>query len=146
MSGDYPELRPDRVHEIVALLLDNDLTPKQRVDDVFRLDATDAERTESIRILQTLATREHEAATSDLVEAGALHEITSPTIADATLAQLQTVAAAYGVLARWDLVITRPDMPLGNALKLIPPEDAETVVDLLRRGGLLPPNLDGSAS
>jgi hypothetical protein len=82
----------------------------------------------------------------DLVRAGVLRETAPSSVLDATLGQLQALAAAYGVLAHWDLVITRRDMTLLNALKLLPPEDARTIVDVLRCGGLLPPDLDGGTS
>jgi hypothetical protein len=54
-----------------------------------------------------------------------------PTVLDLQLGQLQALAAAYGIVSRWDVAV-QLDRHLGDALKVLPTEEAEDVVRWLR--------------
>jgi hypothetical protein len=71
----------------------------------------------------------------ELHDTGALRE--APTVLDATNRQLKAVAAVWAVVNRWDCAFD-PDRRLVDELKVMPAEDAEAVVKLLRSGRLLP--------
>jgi len=71
----------------------------------------------------------------ELRDTGALRE--APSVLDATNRQLKAVAAVWAVVNRWDCSFDL-DRRLVDELKVMPAEDAEAVVELLRSGGLLP--------
>jgi hypothetical protein len=73
-----------------------------------------------------------------LAQAGMVEIAPSHSVLDVTLRQLQALAAAYGVVARWDIMITRPDMTLANVLKILPMDDAVMMEALITAAGLLP--------
>lgn len=124
-------IRPDAVAQIVEILSDDSLSTDTRVELVMNSSATAAEKYAAAQRFSTLTT-------SALVESGMARPSSPPSILDATLGQLQLLAAVYGVIAKWDVVITHRDMTLGNVLKVLTPDETECVVDLLRRGGMLP--------
>ena len=79
-------------------------------------------------------------AVNALRDVGALKD--SPTVLDATNRQLKSIAAVWGVLARWDSSIDL-NRRLSDQLKVLPAEDARLIVGFLRWGGLVTPNVDG---
>jgi hypothetical protein len=60
-----------------------------------------------------------------------------PSVLDATNRQLQAVAAVWRVISRWDCALDL-NRRLVDELKVMPSEDAQAVVKLLRSAGLLP--------
>jgi hypothetical protein len=124
------EVRPEIVDQVIDILTDDGLSQDVRLELVENSSATAAERFAA-------AQRFSQMCVNAIIESKMARPSAQPSILDATLGQLQRLAAAYGVLAQWDLVLTKPHMSLGNALKLIPADEAESIVGLLRGGGML---------
>ena len=57
-----------------------------------------------------------------------------PTALDVLLALRQRIAAAHGVGSRSDMIYRRPQMTIGNLVKILPAEDANAITELLTFG------------
>ena len=117
---------PERVGRAAAEVADVELRAMSEKDVIYA-GLTDAEK----RIL---------AKASAIIAVNMLRDVDvlkdGPTVLDATNRQLQAVAAAWGVLARWDSSFD-PNRRLSDQLKVIPDEDARLIVAFLRWGGLV---------
>jgi hypothetical protein len=124
------DLRP----EVVAALTGPRRLPEDLVDQV--LDATPAERQAAAAAL-TDRTRQH------LERAGVLRPSTS--VLDLHHDQVQLLAATYGLVGPWWATPGYRQRALGDVLKVVPGDVAQTVSRLLRVAGFLPPDQDGEA-
>ncbi len=120
------QIRPDvleqvayELHEIAA----------RAVEEQSRV----AEQLNPAELAVVLGTREV-AARSMAEQEGVLRD--PPTVLDATNRQLYAVATVWAVLSRWDCTLSM-DRKLGDQLKILPADQAETIIEVLRSGGLL---------
>jgi hypothetical protein len=90
-------------------------------------EATTAER-------QVLADAFAQSAVASLRDVGVLRH--PPTVLDATNRQLYAVATVWAVLSRWDCSLDM-DKRLGDELKVLPTDQAKTIVEVLQVAGLL---------
>jgi hypothetical protein len=117
---------PERVGRAAAEVADVDFRAMGEKDAICA-ELTDAEK----RVL---------AKASAIMAVNALRDVDvlkdGPTALDATNRQLRAIAAAWGVLSRWDSSLD-PDRRLSDQLKVLPAEDARLIVAFLRWGGLV---------
>lgn len=118
------DLRP----EVVAALSEPAHLPAALVDQV--LDASDSE-------LEAAAPELLDRTRAFLEQAGALRP--SASVLDLHHGQVQLLAAVYGIVGPWWDQAGWRTRTLGDILKVVPTDVAQTVAELLRWGGFLPP-------
>jgi hypothetical protein len=136
--SDHPEIRPDRVSAVVAVMVDNDLSPERRVDAIFQMDdVTDAERAAAVGVLHGLAVKEVDVASGDLNAAVPGSVPTSRGLLDLTYSELQA-EVRRGVALGWVLDrlgpvwASRPATPLVDVIKILRPAEVEHLATVLR--------------
>jgi len=125
------DLRPEVVGRLLAILHDDGLSTDDKLARVFADDDVTAyERWTAARVLA-------HASVVGLTETGVLREHTPSTVLDATMRQLQAMAAVWGTVAKWDGSL-QPDKRLGDIIKVLPADDVADVERFLQWGGLMP--------
>src|SRR5512132_2123585 len=119
------DLRP----EVVTALSEPAQLPAALVDQV--LDATDAER-------EAAAAELLDRTRAFLEQAGLLRP--SASVLDLDHGQVQLLAAVYGLVGPWWAAPGWRTRTLGDILKVVPADVADTTAQLLRLGGFVPPN------
>jgi hypothetical protein len=119
------DIRPEILGRAAADVADVELRAMGEKDAILA-ELTDAEK-------EVLARGSGLIAVNKLRDVGMLKD--PPTALDATTRQLRAIAAAWGILSRWDSSLDM-DRKLGDQLKVIPVEDAELIVAFLRMAGL----------
>lgn len=119
------DVRPEVIGRAAADVADVELRAMGE-KDVILAELTDAEK-------RVLAKGSAIVAVNMLRDVGMLKD--PPTVLDATNRQLKSIAAVWGVLARWDSSLDL-DRRLSDQLKVLPAEDARLIVEFLRWAGL----------
>jgi len=114
--------------ELIEKVLD--LSESAHLDERLRLvdSLTPYER-------EVLARTAAERAISNATEAGIVAPL--PHVLDMPLRALGALAGVWDTVRRWDMAVTRPDNTVGDALKVMPPDQVRWVERLLRLGGLI---------
>jgi hypothetical protein len=127
------EIRTDAIERLASILRRRNLTGDEKVDLlVTEPDVTDAEL--------SYFTRQYMAAPAvqNLGETGVL---APASVLDMPVSLLTVFAAVHEIAARWDVTLDA-SKTLGAVLKVIPTRDASLICELLRRVGLLPPEVE----
>jgi hypothetical protein len=122
------EIRLDVIKRLATALADN----VHRDDTSFELEEAWAEATTAEK--RVLANAFAQSAVASLRDVGVLRD--PPTVLDATNRQLYAVATVWAVLSRWDCSLDM-DKRLGDELKVLPTDQAKTIVEVLQVAGLL---------
>jgi hypothetical protein len=126
-------VRPDVVAELLVILSDGSQSEEEILKRVASLDATGHEKMAAANAFSA-------ACVNSLEQAGTLRK--APSLLDLTFREVQAVvrrgiALAY-MLDRWGLPYwaSRPDTPLIDVLKTMPPSQIEDVAKVLRAVGI----------
>jgi hypothetical protein len=121
-------IRRGVVNELLHAMTD-DAPVLERMRRVSELQASDEEMRAATHLLA--------GATLDALRDAGVLVPSAPGVMDLTVRSLQALAAVYGILSRWDVVLN-PDRTLGSAMKIIATDDAARIEQMLRFGALLP--------
>jgi hypothetical protein len=125
------DIRPEVLGRAAADVADVELRAMGEKDAIMA-ELTDAEK----KVI---------AKASGIIAVNLLHDVgmlkDPPTVLDATNRQLKSIAAVWGILARWDSSVDL-DRRLSDQLKVLPAEDVRLIVEFLRWGALASPDVD----